>query len=231
MIFESWENKLSNILKEGTTEESITEFRYRDMVNFYFKTYKRIPGVNSCRVSIRKESEMNGMIRPTERWAISMIFCDSANNPIRRPASEDGYGKIFYADAFDRRFSNFMNGRSNAIYTPSAQELNSMKKKSIIDVILEKIKSLGFLNSDTITVSYVKSYREVQGAKIVLASVEKLIEKQPDINIFGDDVADTCIIAEYDEATDNIVKINMGKPDERIQALLDANNGIVVIED
>lgn len=223
--------------KSDSNEITINCFTYERMLHYYCNVAGRIPGIASCQISICKESEYKKIYRPQERWVITQIFCDALGKPLLNPNNgQDGYGRIVIADSFDVKFSQFMNGRTQASFKPSSDELRRIKEnqsKSIYQRILDKL-ALTLDNAVTpeFTVSMLKNYRTVSTSKVVVAKIDVILSGAKsstiDPSIFD---KNDFVIAEYDEKSDRIIKSEVIKPDDKIKALVEKNNGVIIVED
>lgn len=90
----------------------------------------------------------------------------------------------------------------------------------------------------TLTISFIKSYRQRKQSKVVAADVKQLMKaaaKDPSVGrVSFDDLEDGVVIAEYDEYDDEIVQVDCAKGnkvDSNVNNLLNRNNGIILIED
>lgn len=226
--------------KPQSNEATVDCFTYDQMLKYYRKVSKKVPGIAGSTVSVCKESEYRGTMRPQDRWVISLIFCDALGKPLKNPANgQDGYGVIVTANSFDLRFSEFMNGKKQALFTPTAEELKSVAEKdgkSLYQRIMDKLAAkFDRAISPEFTIAMLKNYRTVPNSKVIIALVKKLTdavgsEHGKAVDLRGLDDMDV-IIAEYDEKNDNIIKTELINPDAKIRALLENNNGIVVVED
>lgn len=227
--------------KSRSSETIVRCFTYASMLKYYNKMLHKIPGVDSCQISVCRESEYKKIIRPQDRWVISMVFCDAVGRPLRDPSNgQDTFGMIVIADSFDEEFSRFMNGRTQASFKPTAsdmQRISEKKGKSLYQRIMDKLVS-AFDKAVTpeFTVADLKNYRKVPGTKVIIVTIgtlKKQISARPsagNINLSDFDEKD-CIIAEYDERSDNIVQTGFINPDQRIMSLVERNNGVVIVED
>ena len=90
----------------------------------------------------------------------------------------------------------------------------------------------------TVTVDYLKKFRERTGTKVIIAKMENVrMEASKEYNesyldsIKVLDESEKYVIAEYDDKADEVVKVLIVKVDEKVKCFVDSNNGIVIIED
>lgn len=223
--------------KSDSNEITVNCFTYESMLHYYCNIAGKIPGIASCQISVCKESEYKKIYRPQERWVVTQIFCDALGKPLRNPSNgQDGYGRIVIADSFDVRFSQFMNGRTQASFKPSSEELRSIKEnhgKPIYQRILEKlVVTLDNAVTPEFTVSMLKNYRTVSTSKVVIAKVDVMLSGARGSTIDPSLLdKNDFVIAEYDENSDRIIKCDVIKPDDRIKVLVEKNNGVIIVED
>ena len=83
----------------------------------------------------------------------------------------------------------------------------------------------------TLTISFLKKYKQKKNSKVLAAHVKDLIKNAPTMSL--DDLDDDDIVlAEYDEDEDELVQdISISrKNDEKVCSILKNNGGIVVFE-
>ena len=238
LIFDDFEEAFAlGKSKSESNEISVHCFTYERMLNYYCSVSAKIPGIASSQISICKESEYKKIYRPQERWVITQIFCDALGKPLINPSNgQNGYGRIVIADSFDMKFSKFMNGRTQASFKPSIEEMKRItenQKKSIYQRILEKVAvTLDNATTPEFTVSMLKNYRTLSTSKVIVAKIDVMLSRAKsssfDSSLFD---KNDFVIAEYDEKSDRIIRSEVIKPDEKIKALVEKNSGVIIVED
>lgn len=227
--------------KSQSSEITVECFTYEMMLKYYYKMSHKIPGIDSCIISIYRESEYKKIFRPQDRWVVTQIFCDALGRTLKNPSNgQDGYGRIVIADSFDEEFSRFMNGRSQASFKPTASDIQRAKEKkgkSFYQMIMDQLV-VAFDRAITpeFTITMLKNYRTVPGSKVIIITIgalKKQISAEPTackVN-FSDLDDNDYIISEYDAKNAIIVKTEFINPEQRIKTLVEKNNGVVIVED
>lgn len=223
--------------KSESNEYEVKCFTYKMLLSHYYRLSRKFTGVDGMQVGICRESEYKKMMRPNDRWVISLILCDANKKPLIDPVNRaDSYGAIFIADAVDETFSRFINGNNQMYFKPTAAEMSDRAKESSIEGKLKSVMTklvTAFDRSVTpeMTVSMVKNYRKALGSKIVIASISVLKQEFNNSSMFNDFTDDDYVIAEYNETSDRLIQAQIVFLDEKLKALVKSNGGMVVIED
>ncbi len=232
-------DSIRKIFDDTSSEEEMKVFNYDSLIKIYKREYNRTPGIGSCRIIIKKSSEEYNLISCRDSWRVSIVFCDVANEPLKKPGEDSFYGCVIVCDSIDSKISSIMNGRKEVIFKPGPDELKRMKKRNVFEAIAEKI-SLVISDAVTVTatVEYIKNFRERTGTKVVVARIDEIRKeaKKSYKEMYVDsikvlDESNKYVIAEYDENSDEIVKLVIAKADNKVKQFVENNNGIVVIED
>ena len=232
-------NEFGKLFDDKSSENVMPVFSYNFLLKRYRDEYRRTPGIGSCRLQIVKDSDENGLVTCRDHWRVSLVFCDVKDQPLKKPNDDSYYGGVYICDSIDKKVSSLMDGQKAILFKPGPAELNQIKKRSVFDAIAEKIS---MIISDavtvTVTVDYIKKFRERTGTKVVIAKMENVrmeASKQYKESYLDSikvlDESEKYVIAEYDEKADEVVKVLIVKVDEKVKCFVDSNNGLVVIED